>query len=101
MPSPQRYKDWKFISRVTYDDTKDGTDVDEYSIHFYRERTNGEWYDEIRYDSHETRRGREIISPHFHMKLLSGFKPDPNAAVEEIKHVIDTYVKHISGVVER
>ena len=56
---PQQYKDWKFLSRVTYEDAK----VVEYSIHFYRERGSGDWYDEIRYDSHEARKGHLEIAP--------------------------------------
>ena len=72
----------------------------EYSIHFYRERGSGDWYDEIRYDSHEARKGHIEIASHLHMKLMSSFKPNPIGAVEEIKSVIDNYVRNISGVVE-
>ena len=93
---PQHYKDWKFISRVTSEDGK----VAEYTIQFYRLRGNGNWYDEIRYDSHETRRGRIDVSPHFHMKPMSDFKGDTDTAVEEIKNLIDNYVTNISRVIE-
>lgn len=94
---PERYKDWQYIARITYEDDK----VAEYTIQFYRRRADGSWYDEIRYDSHETRRGRTEVSPHFHMKLMSGFKSDPHAAVEEIKSVIDNYLNNLTGVVGR
>jgi len=48
---PQDFTDWKVISRVT---SEDGN-ITEYTIQFYRPRGDGNWYDEIRYDSHETR----------------------------------------------
>ena len=67
---PQDFTDWKVISRVTSEDGK----VTAYTIQFYRPRGDGNWYDEIRYDSHETRKGRVEVSPHFHMKLVSSFK---------------------------
>ena len=93
---PQDFTDWKVISRVTSEDGK----VTEYTIQFYRPRGDGNWYDEIRYDSHETRKGRVEVSPHFHMKLVSSFKLDADTAVEEIKNVIDNYVSHIAVVIE-
>ena len=34
----------------------------------------GRWYDEIRYDSHERKRGGKIPVPHLHVKLQSGLK---------------------------
>jgi hypothetical protein len=93
---PQGFKDWKIICRVTSQDGK----VTEYTIQFYRPRGEGNWYDRIRYDSHETRKGRREIWPHFHMKLMSSFKSDEDAAIEEIKHVIENYITNISKVIE-
>jgi hypothetical protein len=92
----QDYKAWKFISRVSSEDGR----VTKYAIQFYRPRGDGDWYDEIRYDSHETRKSRLEVSPHFHLKLMSNFKLDTDAAVEEIKKVIDNYVSSISVVIE-
>jgi hypothetical protein len=59
----------------------------------------GDWFDEIRYDSHE-RRPRKVLAPHFHMKLRSAFKGVPAAALEEIESVIDNYLETIKGVIE-
>ncbi len=55
---PQDFKDWKVISRVTSEDGK----VTEYTVQFYRPRGDGNWYDEIRYDSDETRKGRVEVT---------------------------------------
>ena len=71
--------------------------VSEYSINFYRDRE--EWFDEIRYDSHE-RRQRKVLAPHFHMKLQSSFKGEPTAALEQIKSMIDNYLQEIQEVIE-
>lgn len=61
----------------------------------------GEWYDEIRYDSHERKKGRSVLAPHLHIKLQSAFKPDTDRAVEEIREIIDNYVRIIDEVIER
>ena len=50
-----RNNDWKCLN-VAVSDKESGT-VIEYKIHFYRQ-TNG-WYDEVRYDSHEIKKGRK------------------------------------------
>jgi hypothetical protein len=58
-------------------------------------------YDEVRYDSHEWKKGRSVLSPHFHLKLRSSFKADLEKAVGEIHRIIDRHVKGIRKVVER
>lgn len=83
------------MCRVDYEDGA----LARYTIAFYRQ--NGEWYDEIRYDSHEWKKGEMVLSPHFHLKLRSARKPDLNQAVEEIKQTIDRHVNRIRKVVER
>ena len=87
---------WEYIARTIIEDGK----VLEYSISFYRQAGNG-WYDELRYESHDRRRGRKIVAPHFHMKLSSAFKSDPDIAVEEIRQIIDNYVKGIREVLDK
>jgi len=64
---------------------KDSGAVIEYKIHFYR-KLNG-WYDEIRYDSHEIRRGRKVLAPHLHMKIATPFK-DSQEGEEELRRII-------------
>jgi hypothetical protein len=65
---------------------KDSGAVIEYKIHFYR-KLNG-WYDEVRYDSHEIRKGRKILAPHLHMKLSTSFKASQEGE-EELRRIID------------
>ena len=71
--------------------------VSEYSVNFYRDRE--EWFDEIRYDSHE-RRPRKVLAPHFHMKLRSSFKGKPGTGLEQIKSIVDNYLQEIQEVIE-
>ena len=73
--------------------------VAQYTIAFYRQ--SGEWYDEIRYDSHERKRGKQIDAPHLHMKIHSAFKGDPERAVEELKGIIDNYLGNVEEVAKR
>jgi hypothetical protein len=75
--------EWHTNVRAAYDENGK---LAEYSINFSRKR-GGEWYDEIRYDSHEKQRGSKVLVPHFHLKILSGLKTDKHAAVEEIQFV--------------
>lgn len=89
------HKDWKYIKRFDIDDGR----VSRYTISFYRKRNL--WYDEIRYDSHETKRGLKLSEPHFHLKLRSSFKGDADKAVEEIREIIDNYLRMLEEVVER
>jgi hypothetical protein len=65
---------------------KDSGAVIEYKIHFYR-KLNG-WYDEVRYDSHEIKRGRKLLAPHLHMKLSTSFK-DSRQGEEELRGIIN------------
>lgn len=67
----------------------------EYKIHFYRKSDRG--YDEVRYDSHEIRRGRKIFAPHLHMKLATSFK-DPNRAEDELEQIIDKILPEIKEI---
>ena len=95
MPDEEKPGPWKHKIRMAYENDK----PIEYSIHFYRVHESG-WYDEIRYDSHDTKKGREVLSPHFHMKLRSGLKDSPDRCVEEITRIIDNYLEPIRGVIE-
>ena len=92
------YQDWKYIRRVDFD--SEGK-VARYTINFYRRDRSTDWYDEIRYDSHEIRKGKDTQAPHFHMKLRSAYKSNDNAAVEEIQSIINNHVKQIEGVLEK
>ena len=86
-------KDWKCLN-VTVSDKESGA-VIEYKIHFYR-KTNG-WYDEVRYDSHEIKKGRKTLAPHLHLKLTTPFK-DSAGGEAELKRIIDNVVPRMKEI---
>ena len=86
-------KDWKCLN-VTVSDKQSGA-VIEYKIHFYR-KTNG-WYDEVRYDSHEIKKGRKTLTPHLHLKLTTPFK-DSAGGEAELKRIIDTVLPRLKEI---
>ncbi|MBI3061726.1 MAG: hypothetical protein HYY83_07105 [Deltaproteobacteria bacterium] len=84
---------WKCLN-VTVSD-KDSGDVIEYKIHFYR-KADG-WYEEVRYDSHEIKKGRKSLAPHLHVKLATPFK-DPRKGEEELRQIIDRVLPAIKEI---
>lgn len=93
MPAGPNNQDWKCLNVAVRE--KASGRVLEYKIHFYR-KTNG-WYDEVRYDSHEIRRGRKAASPHMHLKIATPFK-DFAAGEEELKRIIDLILPQIKEI---
>jgi hypothetical protein len=89
------HEDWKCLN-VTVSN-KESNAVIEYKVHFYR-KTNG-WYDEVRYDSHEIRKGRKALAPHLHVKLATPFK-DPKRGEEELKRIIDKVLPEVKEIVQ-
>jgi hypothetical protein len=85
--------DWKCLN-VTVSD-KESNVVIEYKVHFYR-KTNG-WYDEVRYDSHEIKRGRKVLAPHLHVKLATPIK-DPKRGEQELKRIIDEVLPELREI---
>ena len=86
-------KEWKCLN-VSVTDKESGA-VIEYKIHFYR-KLNG-WSDEVRYDSHEIRRGRKTLAPHLHLKLGTLFKDSPQVE-NELKQIIDRILPRIKEI---
>jgi hypothetical protein len=84
---------WKCLN-VSVTDKASGT-VIEYKIHFYRKLDNR--YDEVRYDSHEMKRGRKTLAPHLHMKLATPFKDSPDGE-NELKQIIDRILPEIKEI---
>jgi len=84
---------WKCLN-VAVRDKASGA-VLEYKIHFYR-KTNGR-YDEVRYDSHEIKRGRKVASSHLHLKLATLFKDSGQAEVE-LRRIIETVLPQIEEI---
>lgn len=93
MPEAPDNEDWKCLN-VAVRDKASGA-VIEYKIHFYRKANGG--YDEVRYDSHEIKRGRKVASPHFHLKLATRFK-DSSRGEEELRKIIDTLVPQLKEI---
>ena len=93
MPQGINSEDWKCLN-VTVSDKGSG-DIIEYKIHLYR-KADG-WYDEVRYDSHEIRRGRKILTPHLHMKLSTPFK-EPKEGEEELRQIIEKVLPEIKEI---
>lgn len=89
------HQDWKCLSVSVTD--KDSGKVIEYKIHLYR-KINGS-YDEVRYDSHEIRRGRKALAPHLHIKLGTPFK-DSAEGETELKQIIDGILPEIKEIIE-
>ena len=85
--------EWKCLN-VAVRNKQSGA-VIEYKIHFYR-RTNG-WYDEVRYDSHEIKRGKKVASPHLHIKISTPFKGSQEGE-EELKQIIETVLPQIQEI---
>jgi hypothetical protein len=95
VPQGPHNKNWKCLN-VTVSDKETGA-VIEYKIHFYR-KTNG-WYDEVRYDSHEIKKGRKMPAPHLHVKLATPFK-EPKTGEEELQRIIDTVLPALKEVTQ-
>ncbi len=73
--------------------------IQEYSIQFYRPYRD-DWFDEIRYDSHERKSGEKKRRPHLHIKLRSTFK-QPSTALNEIKVIIDRHLGALKEVIKQ
>ena len=71
----------------------------EYSIAFFKRHDSG-WYDEIRHDSHEKKKGRYVVAPHFHIKLRCELKDSIESGVGQIHRFIDEYLETLKGVME-
>jgi hypothetical protein len=80
-------QNWKLLNVVVTD--KESGATLEYKIHFYR-KSNG-WYDEIRYDSHEIKKGRKVLAPHLHIKIATPFK-DPVQGETELRKIVDSFL---------
>ena len=86
-------KEWKCLN-VSVRDKESGA-VIEYKIHFYR-KLDG-WYNEVRYDSHEIKRGRKALAPHLHMKLATPFKDSPEGE-QELNRIIERILPQIEEI---
>lgn len=89
------YQEWQYDVETRYEDNR----LAWCSVAFYRPHESG-WYDEVRYDSHEWKKGVNILAPHLHMKIRCAFKDSVDEGVEELKSIIDNYVKVLKETVK-
>jgi hypothetical protein len=59
-----------------------------------------DWYDEVRYDSHERKRGKKTELPHFHIKVR-GSRKSPGNAKADLSEIIDSIVPQLLEVTEK
>ncbi len=87
------YKGGKHSIRIEEDDGK----LIECHLRFYK--VLGDWYDEIRYDSHERKGGQKRLQPHLHIKIKSSLHEA--AYIEsQIKKIIDLYIPRLKEIAE-
>ena len=91
----KEYKGWRYSARTV----RSGAVVDEFYLSFYKQVPGRDWYDEVRYDSHESKRGRKIELPHFHIKVRGNLK-SPEQAIADVKHIINELLPGILEVTE-
>jgi len=89
------HKGWKYSARIK---RHEGTA--ECYISFYKQMEDRDWYDEVRYDSHERKRGKRLELPHFHVKLHGSLK-DSEQVELDLKKIIDGIVPQILEVTEK
>lgn len=90
------YRGWRYSAGIVkMEDT-----VTECYLSFYRQMEDRDWYDEVRYDSHERKRGRRIELPHFHIKVR-GSRRSPEEANAALKEIVDSIVPQLLEVTER
>jgi hypothetical protein len=91
----REYKGWRLSARILVD----RSEVPEYYLSFYRQVPGRDWYDEVRYDSHEQKRGKKLELPHYHVKVRGSYK-DHQQAEADLREIIDEIVPRILEVTE-
>ena len=92
----REYKGWRYSARILID----GRTAPECYLSFYRKVEGRDWYDEVRYDSHERKRGKRMQLPHFHIKVRGRVKPSDQAEAD-LRQIIDEIAPRILEVTER
>jgi hypothetical protein len=87
------YHGWKYSIRIEEEDGE----LIECHIRFYK--VIGDWYDEIRYDSHERKGGHRRLQPHLHIKIKSSLQEAADIE-NRIKKIIDLYVPKLKELAE-
>ena len=89
------YDGWRFVQEIVVD--AEGK-VAGYKVHLHRKYPDSAWYDEIRYDTHESKRGRRVQAPHLHVKLRCRLEEDRAVLVDQLKSFIDNELRALEAV---
>jgi hypothetical protein len=91
----REYKEWQYVAKVVV-----GRSIaPEIYLSFFRQVPGRDWYDEVRYDSHEVKRRKRLKLPHYHIKLRGDYR-EREEAEESLKQIIDDVVPQILEVTE-
>ena len=90
MSQEQETQDWTCLHGAVTD--KESGAVIEDKVHFYR-KTAG-WYDAVRYDSHERKKGRQVCAPHVHLTRAPPFT-EPGGGEAELRAVLAALVPQL------
>ena len=93
MSQEQDVQGWQCLNIAVTD--KESGAVIEYKVHLYRKTDN--WYDEVRYDSHEIKKGRKVLAPHLHLKLATPFK-EPKVGEAELREIIAAILPELKEI---
>ena len=81
------YKEWQYRAEIDEREKR-------YKINFIRK--NDDWYDEVRYDSHEVKAGIWRPQPHLHIKIKA-HSLESEVALERIKKIIEDSIPILEG----
>ena len=91
----REYKEWLYNANVMI-----GRSVEpELYLSFHRQVPGRDWYDEVRYDSHERKKAKRLKLPHYHVKLRGDYVSRQQAEACLMK-IIDRIVPQVLEVTE-
>lgn len=91
----REYKGWQYVAKVMIGRSSEP----EFYLSFHRQVLGRDWYDEVRYDSHEVKRRKRLKLPHYHVKIRGDYS-DREDAEKRLKQIIDDIVPRILEVSE-
>ncbi len=91
-----QYKDWQYDANVVVGRSPET----ELYLSFHRRVPGRDWYDEVRYDTHERRRGRRLKLPHYHVKIRGDYINQQQAEARLMK-IMDEIAPQIIEVTEK
>ena len=91
----RKYKGWQYDANVVVNRSPET----ELYLSFHRRVPGRDWYDEVRYDTHERKSGRRLRLPHYHVKIRGSYRDRQRAEASLVK-IIDDIVPQIIEVAE-